>query len=152
VRDLTQCSIARALALLGEKWTLLVLREAFFGVRRFDDMADGLGAPRQVLADRLATLTGAGLLERVPYREPGQRARTEYRLTRMGLDLYPVLVALLEWGDRYLAGPDGPSMELRHRDCGEPVAAVLQCAAGHWVGSARDVRPSPARDIPLTRV
>src|SRR5918995_3853076 len=97
------CSIAASLAVLGEKWTLLVLRDAFNGVRRFEDMYQRIGAPRQVLSARLARLVEEGLLRKVPYREPGQRQRDEYRLTRMGLDLYPALVALMQWGDRHLA-------------------------------------------------
>lgn len=134
------CSIARALALVGEKWTFLVLREAFNGVRRFDDIRTRTGAPRQVLSNRLAELVDAGLLRRAPYREPGQRQRYEYRLTAMGLDLYPVLVSLLEWGDRYLAG-GGPPVLLTHRDCGELVGVALRCEAGHVIDSAREVRP-----------
>jgi len=135
------CSIARSLELVGEKWTFLVLREGFNGVRRFDDIRANTGAPRQVLSSRLASLIEAGLLRRTPYQEPGQRQRYEYRLTRMGLDLYPVLVALLQWGDRYLADEAGPLVELTHRDCGEHVGVALQCAAGHTLDSAREVRP-----------
>ena len=138
------CSIARTLDLIGEKWSLLVLREVFSGVRRFDDLRRRTGAPRQVLSARLGTLVDAGLLRRHPYREPGQRTRYEYRLTGAGMDLYPVLVSLLRWGDRYLVQPTGgPSVELTHRDCGEPVDLVLRCPAGHELTSARDVRPRP---------
>ncbi|MGH3716162.1 MAG: winged helix-turn-helix transcriptional regulator [Micromonosporaceae bacterium] len=135
------CSIARALALVGEKWTFLVLREAFNGVRRFDDILTRTGAPRQVLSNRLVQLVDAGLLRRAPYQEPGQRQRYEYRLTAMGLDLYPVLVSLLTWGDRYLAAGAGPPLLLTHRDCGEQVSVALHCAAGHRLESAREVRP-----------
>jgi DNA-binding HxlR family transcriptional regulator len=138
------CSIARTLELVGEKWSLLVLRDVFSGVRRFDDLRRRTGAPRQVLAARLTTLVDAGLLRRCPYREPGQRTREEYRLTEAGMDLYPVLVSLLRWGDRYLDQPTGgPNLELAHRDCGEPVDVVLRCRAGHEMSSARDVRPRP---------
>jgi DNA-binding HxlR family transcriptional regulator len=135
------CSIARTLALIGERWTMLVLREAFRGVRRFDDIRANTGAPRQVLSDRLATLVGHGVLRRVPYQVLGQRARHEYRLTRKGMELYPILVAIMRWGDRYLAGPDGPSVDLTHADCGAPVDVALRCADGHVLDSARDVRP-----------
>ena len=103
--DPDACSIARTLELVGEKWSLLVLREVFSGVRRFDDLRRRTGAPRQVLSARLGTLVDAGLLRRHPYQEPGQRTRDEYRLTTAGMDLYPVLVALLRWGDRYLVSP-----------------------------------------------
>jgi hypothetical protein len=79
----------------------------------------------------------------VPYREQGQRSRQEYRLTEAGLDLYPVLVALMQWGDRHAAGPAGPAALLTHRDCGEPVRLELTCAAGHRLASAREVTPLP---------
>jgi DNA-binding HxlR family transcriptional regulator len=141
--DTANCSIARTLQLIGEKWSLLVLRDVFSGVRRFEDMHRRIGAPRQVLSDRLNSLVEAGILRRRPYRETGQRTRYEYRLTKAGMDLYPVLVALLRWGDAYLGNPEGPSLELAHRDCGEEVDLVMRCRAGHDVPSAREVRPRP---------
>jgi len=137
------CSIAASLGVLGEKWTLLVLRDAFNGVRRFEDMYQRIGAPRQVLSARLARLVDEGVLRRVPYREPGQRQRDEYRLTQKGLDLYPVLVALMHWGDKWATTPNGPAVTLHHRDCGADVDLVLQCADGHQVAGAREVTPRP---------
>jgi DNA-binding HxlR family transcriptional regulator len=141
--DSANCAIGAAVGILGERSTFLVLREAFNGVRRFDDMQHRTGMPRQVLSQRLARLVAEGLLRKVPYREGGQRSRTEYRLTEKGLDLHPVLVALMEWGDRYEIGTEGPQVLLRHRDCGEPVALRMSCAAGHVLESARDVTPVP---------
>ena len=141
--DTANCAIGAAVAVIGEKWTFLVLREAFNGVRRFDDMQRRTGIPRQVLSSRLARLVGEGLLRKVPYQEAGQRSRGEYRLTSKGLDLYPVLVALMQWGDRYEVDPDGPPVLLRHRNCGEPVQLQLSCRAGHVLESARDVTPVP---------
>lgn len=137
------CTIGRAMAILGEKWTVVVLREVFTGVRRFDDMRQRTGIPRQVLANRLARLVDEDVLRRVPYREPGARVRHEYRLTDKGFDLYPVLVAVREWGDRYLADPEGPPLATVHRDCGAEVQARLHCTAGHDVESPRDVLPAP---------
>lgn len=137
------CTIARAMEILGERWTLVVLREVFTGVRRFDDMRVRTGIPRQVLTNRLATLVEQDVLGREPYREPGSRLRHEYRLTEKGLDLWPVLVAVLGWGDRYLAGPEGPPLSVAHRDCGAPVRAELRCAEGHDVDQPRDVVPRP---------
>jgi DNA-binding HxlR family transcriptional regulator len=137
------CTIGRAMAILGERWTLVVLREVFNGIRRFDDMREHAGVPRQVLADRLATLVGHGLLRREPYREPGARQRHEYRLTGKGFDLYPVLIAVKEWGDRYLVDPDGPPLTFAHRDCGAEVHPEIHCAAGHRVAEPRDVLPRP---------
>ncbi|BFU43749.1 winged helix-turn-helix transcriptional regulator [Krasilnikovia sp. MM14-A1004] len=137
------CTIGRAMAVLGERWTVVVLREVFIGNRRFDDMRARTGIPRQVLTNRLATLVASGLLRREPYREPGARVRHEYRLTGKGLDLYPVLIAVREWGDRYLAEPDGPPLVMEHRGCGAPVHGELRCAEGHHVDQYRDIMPRP---------
>ena len=141
--DAANCTIGAALAIVGEKWTFLVLREAFNGVRRFDDIRRRISAPRQILSDRLVRLVDEGLLRKVPYREPGQRSRSEYRLTEKGLALFPVMVALLEWGNTYAASPDGPVVELRHRDCGAPVRLELRCGEDHLVPSPRDITPIP---------
>lgn len=132
------CSIQRTLDVIGEKWTILVLREAFNGVRRFDQIRDHTGVSDPVLSDRLRKLVAAGVLEASTYREPGRRARNEYRLTEKGLDLYPVMIALLGWGDAYCADTEGPAIEVSHRGCGERVEAVVVCAAGHTLASARD--------------
>lgn len=141
--DTANCTIGAAVGAIGEKWTFLVLREAFNGVRRFDDMRRRTGMPRQVLSDRLARLVGEDLLRKVPYQDSGQRTRWEYRLTSKGRDLYPVLVAMLEWGNQHAVGPAGPQVEVRHRDCGEPVHLQLACAAGHVLADAREVTPVP---------
>jgi DNA-binding HxlR family transcriptional regulator len=141
--DSANCTIGATVGLIGERPTFLVLREAFSGVRRFADMQRRTGMPRQVLSDRLAHLVGEGLLRKVAYQESGQRSRYEYRLTEKGLDLYPVLVAMMEWGDRYGVGSAGPQVLLRHRDCGEPVELQMSCQAGHVLESAREVTPVP---------
>lgn len=140
------CSIGRTLDVLRDRWSFLVLREVFNGVRRFDDMRVRTSIPRAVLSDRLASLVDQGLLRRVPYREPGMRTRDEYRLTRKGLDLYPVLAAMLEWGNRYLADDDGPALELVHRGCGATMHLEIHCDAGHVVSEPREIltRPGPA--------
>ncbi len=141
--ETANCTIGAALAIVGEKWTFLVLREAFNGIRRFDDMRRRTGAPRQILSDRLARLVAEGLLRRAPYREDGQRTRYEYRLTEKGIDLFPVMVALLGWGDKHARPADGPAVLLTHRDCGAPVTLRLGCADGHQIESARQVTPVP---------
>jgi DNA-binding HxlR family transcriptional regulator len=143
------CTVARTLRLIGDRWSLLVLREAFNGVRRFDDLHRHLGIAPAVLSARLATLVGNGLLERVPYRELGQRVRDEYRLSARGWDLHPVVVALMAFGDKHLADPEGPPIELRHEECGAPVRITLTCAAGHHVDSPKqiDVTPGPSAVI-----
>jgi len=141
--DTATCNIAGALAIVGEKWTFLVLREAFNGIRRFDDMQRRTGAPRQVLSSRLSHLVAEGILRKSPYQEPGQRPRSEYRLTEKGIDLFPVIAALLAWGDKHASAPGGPTVLLTHRDCGAAVGLQLACADGHLLGSARDVTPVP---------
>lgn len=137
------CSVAATLAIVGEKWTLLVLREAFYGLRRFDDILQGVGCAKNLLAERLRRLVEHGVLEQVPYREPGQRERHEYRLTERGLELFPILVALMQWGDRWLVGKAGAPVLLEHHDCGAKIRAELRCTAGHGPLSARDSRPRP---------
>lgn len=146
--DTAGCSIQRTLDIIGEKWTILILREAFNGVRRFDQIRDHVGVSDPVLSDRLRKLIASGVLEARPYREPGKRARKEYRLTEKGLDLYPVMISLLRWGDEHCTGPDGPPIDVRHRDCGEPVAAVVQCAAGHTLASPRESETRPLTRTP----
>src|ERR1700731_2295957 len=125
--DSANCAIGATVGLIGERPTFLVLREAFNGVRRFADMQRRTGMPRQVLSDRLARLVEEGLLRKVPYQESGQRVRYEYRLTDKGLDLYPVLVALMEWGDRHAVGAAGPQGLLQHPDRGGPGPRPRDC-------------------------
>jgi len=145
-RDLhsSRCSVARTAALVGDTWTVLVLRDLFNGIRRFDDLASHLGIARNVLTRRLTALTDAGLVDRVPYREPGRRERHEYRLTAAGRDLRPVILAMLEYGDRHLAGPDGPPTRIEHGDgCGTPVHVEVRCAQGHLVEPGTRLRTVP---------
>ncbi len=140
------CTLGRAMAILGERWTVVVLREVFLGVRRFDDIRRHSGIPRQVLANRLGTLVDHGILHRVPYRADGARTRHEYRLTEQGLELQPIMLAITQWGDRYLADPEGPPTLFRHRGgCEEPVHVEIHCGAGHRVDDPREVatRPGP---------
>jgi DNA-binding HxlR family transcriptional regulator len=127
-----RCTIAASLDVLTTRSAFLILREAFYGTTRFDDFAERAGISEPVAAARLRELVDEGLLEREDYRDPGQRTRQRYRLTDKGADLFPALAALMQWGDRWLDDRGGP-VELRHRDCGEPVAVELRCAAGHAV-------------------
>jgi DNA-binding HxlR family transcriptional regulator len=129
-----RCTIAKSLDVVSTRSALLIMREAFYGTTRFDDFAERVGISEPVAAARLRDLVEEGLLEREDYREPGQRTRQQYRLTPKGADLFPVLVALMKWGDRWLDDRGGP-IELLHRDCGEPVDVSLHCAAGHEVQS-----------------
>jgi DNA-binding HxlR family transcriptional regulator len=122
------CTIAKAMDVVGNRSAILLMREAFYGTTRFDDFAHRVGVSEPVAAARLKELVELGLLERHPYQEPGQRTRLEYRLTDRGADLFPVLVALMQWGDRWL-GQAG--VEMQHHTCGGAVRAELRCEKGH---------------------
>ncbi|WP_369241671.1 winged helix-turn-helix transcriptional regulator [Streptomyces sp. R21] len=140
------CTVQRTLDLVGEKWTLLILRDAFNGVRRFDDFHRHVGLSEAVLAGRLRKLVEAGVLAAVPYQERGSRTRNEYRLTGKGRDLWPVLVALRQWGESYVADPEGPVLEVRHSECDAPVRVVVECSCEHVALTPTEVtvRPGPA--------
>jgi DNA-binding HxlR family transcriptional regulator len=141
-----RCSIDAAVSLVSTRSAILILREACYGTRRFEDFVARVGVTEAVAAARLRELTEAGLLTREPYREPGQRTRHEYHLTQMGIDLFPALVALAQWGDKYLAGSSGPPLLWRHDGCGAPVSAKVCCAKGHEVPVAEfAVRVAPRR-------
>ncbi|MGN6149205.1 MAG: winged helix-turn-helix transcriptional regulator [Rhizomicrobium sp.] len=137
------CSLARSLAVIGDRWTLLVLREAFLRTRRFDEFEKKLGIARRVLSERLAMLVEEGILKKVPYQE--NPPRYEYRLTDKGLDLYPVIISLVHWGDRHYAGKKGPPMLHAHKSCGHDFKSVVTCSECGEALNARDVavRPGP---------
>ena len=132
VIDSERCSIAGALDALGDTWSILVLRELFFGVRRFNDMQNDLGISRSVLTDRLARLVELGVVRTHPYQEPGEHVRHEYRVTRKGVGLLPVMVALMEWGDEYVNDGEGP-VSLHERATGDEVRVELRTVAGRRV-------------------
>jgi DNA-binding HxlR family transcriptional regulator len=115
------CAIARSLGVLGERWTFLILREASLGADRFSQFREALGVAPDVLAERLSTLVAYGVMEKVPYQEPGERARASYRLTPPGEELTVVLAALQQWGDEHLPWPEGPSTLRRTKDSDLPV-------------------------------
>jgi DNA-binding HxlR family transcriptional regulator len=130
------CSVAQCLEVVGEWWSMLVVRDAFLGVTRFDDFQQRLGISRNVLNQRLTRLVEAGVLRRVPYSE--HPPRFDYRLTDKGRDLWPVLTAMRQWGDRH-AAPGGPPVEIVHKACGHAADAVMTCGAcGEPIGP-RDV-------------
>jgi DNA-binding HxlR family transcriptional regulator len=137
------CTIEAALNVVGDRQTFLILREILTGKRRFSEILELTGLSRQVLSDRLAKLLEQGLVRQHTYRAPGSRTRAEYRLTDKGFDLYPVVLALLEWGNRYECGPDGPLVKYVHRDCGAEIHLVPRCEAGHDVMQPRDAMPRP---------
>ena len=127
--DPHQCSIIATLGALGDTWSILVLRELFYGVRRFNDIQTELGISRSVLTERLNRLVELGVVRAVPYQEPGERARKEYRLTRKGVALLPAMVSLMQWGDEYVNGGEGP-VTLRHHRTGASVRVELRTDDG----------------------
>ena len=137
------CSLARTLAVIGDRWTLLILRDAFLRVRRFEDFEKSLRIARRVLSERLALLVEEGILSKVAYQE--RPVRYEYRLSDKGLDLYPALISLVHWGDKHYAGKDGPPVLHTHHACGHDFRSVLTCSeCGEKVG-ARDVTARTTR-------
>jgi DNA-binding HxlR family transcriptional regulator len=151
-QDPGNCSIGRSLELLAQPWVLLILREVVRGVGRFGDIQFRLNVSRSVLADRLEQLVASGVLDKVPYQEAGRRQRHEYVLTEKGTDLIPVLTAFRQWGDQYLADPEGPSMLNAHAGCGAPTSLAYVCAAGHRLTGPAEIerRPGPSAR-PLAR-
>jgi DNA-binding HxlR family transcriptional regulator len=127
------CSIARSLEVLGERWTLLILREAFGGTTRFADFRSALGVAPDVLSNRLATLVDTGVLEKQPYREPGARVRDSYHLTPAGRELQVVLGALQQWGDEHLPFELGPTVVRRTVDGDRPVHVAFVDDTGREV-------------------
>jgi DNA-binding HxlR family transcriptional regulator len=154
--DAEACSLARTLSIMGDRWTLLILRDCFLRIRRFDDFQERLGIGRPILADRLQKLVAADILAKVPYQE--RPVRFEYRLTSKGLDLYPVIISLVHFGDQHLAGPEGRPVLHRHTACGNLFDPVLVCSAcGEPVGprdivvepgpGAKERSPVPSGDV-----
>lgn len=139
--DREACSLARAMAVVGDRWTLLVLREAFLRVRRFDEFQARLGIARRVLTERLKHLVDHGVLEKIAYSQTP--LRHEYRLTEKGLGLYPVIISLLHWGDAHYAGKKGPPLLHRHNACGHDFHSVLTCSECGEALGPRDVTPHP---------
>jgi DNA-binding HxlR family transcriptional regulator len=140
------CSIAGTLELLGERWTLLVIRDVFTGKRRFDQIQENLGVARNVLSARLAWLVEEGILEQRRYSE--RPPRHEYFLTEKGLDLWPVMISLLHWGDRHLEWPDGPPVVVVHRECGGRVDDRRICERCGRHLQVREARAVPGPGAP----
>jgi DNA-binding HxlR family transcriptional regulator len=143
-RDTTNCSIARTLEVVGEKWTLLILREVWYGASRFSDLERILGCPRNLLAERLRKLVEHAILSTEPYQDAGTRSRLRYVITPKGNDLAPAVLALLHWGDRYRADPAGPAIVTRHHTCGAPLSVQIRCEHNHHVSPTEiDSTPGP---------
>lgn len=143
--DMENCGIKRALDVLGEKWTLLILREAIYGLTRFDDFARALRCGRGVLSSRLKTLVAADIFQKRDYAEPGSRSRAEYHLTAKGRDLYPALLALSQWSDRWNLPAEGPAALATERDSRRAVKVVITSRADVRALTIDDleIRPGP---------
>ncbi len=141
--DLAQepCSVARSVAVIGDRWTLMILRDCFLGIRRFEAFQARLGISRTIISDRLKLLTEEGVLRRVPYQE--NPTRFEYRLTDKGLELHPVVMAIVHWGDRHYAGEAGPPLLHRHKGCGCDFHPVQTCSECGEPVQAREVETRP---------
>jgi DNA-binding HxlR family transcriptional regulator len=144
--DSQVCSIAGALEVVGERWSLLIVRDVFLGLRRFDEIQENLGIARNVLQARLTRLQEHGVIEKRLYKE--RPPRYEYRLTDKGLDLWPTMVALMQWGNRYAELPSGPPVLLEHRGCGGTVDEHRVCEACGAKLSVRDARAIPGPGAP----
>ncbi|HUA11951.1 MAG TPA: helix-turn-helix domain-containing protein [Solirubrobacteraceae bacterium] len=141
--DNQSCSVAGALAVVGERWSLLIVRNIFLGLRRFDEIQAQLGIARNVLDSRLRRLVAEGVIERRLYSTRPERF--EYRLTEKGLDLWPTVVALMQWGDRYAPPPGGPAVLIEHRGCGGALDEHRECTR---CGARVEVREAVARPGP----
>lgn len=140
------CPIARTADLIGEGWTLLIMREACLGTRRFEDFQRTLGISRNILTLRLNALTDEGLLTRTRYQE--RPVRHEYRLTGKGRDVYPILAAMAAFGDKWLLGDDRPPLVLRHTSCDHDMHAVITCSECAQPLDVRQVRARPGPGYP----
>jgi DNA-binding HxlR family transcriptional regulator len=135
------CSVARTVAVIGDRWTLLILRDCFLGVRRFEAFQARLGISRTIIAERLTLLVDEGVLAKVAYQD--RPVRHEYRLTDKGLALHPVVMSIVHWGDRFYAGEAGAPLLHRHKACGHDFHPEMTCSeCGEAVGP-RDVEPHP---------
>ena len=137
------CSVARSLAVIGDRWTLMILRDCFLGVRRFEAFEQRLGISRSIIAERLKVLTDEGVLRKAAYQ--ANPVRHEYRLTDKGLALHPVIMAIVHWGDVHYADADGPPLVHRHRACGCDFAPVVVCSECREAVTARDVEVRPGQ-------
>jgi DNA-binding HxlR family transcriptional regulator len=146
---LREDSVGRALGVIGDHWTLMILREALFGVRRYGQLARNLGIPRPTLSARLRSMVDSGLLERVAY--TSEPERHEYRLSKAGRDLLPAAVLLMRWADEHLAGPEGPPIVLRHHDCDGLADPALTCGRCGGEITAHNVTPEPGPGFADTR-
>jgi DNA-binding HxlR family transcriptional regulator len=139
------CSVARALAVIGDRWTLMVLRDCFLSIRRFEQFQERLGISRSIIAERLKLLVDEGVLRKDAYQQ--KPVRFEYRLTAKGLALHPVMMAIVHWGDEHYAGETGPPLIHRHRACGHDFHPVMTCSeCGEPIG-ARDVEVRGAVEV-----
>jgi len=131
------CSVARTIEVIGDRWIFLIIREAFFGIKTYEEFQKNLRIATNILSDRLKTLVHNGIFERI--QNPDDGRRFVYKLTEKGLDLYPITLSLMNWGDRWLAGEEEPPLILYHQNCGHSLEPVMNCAHCGENIHARDV-------------
>lgn len=135
-----QCSLVKVIELFGDQWMLLIMRHVFYGRNHFDQFVDELSISRSVLSNRLEKLVNYAILEKVPYKEQGQRTRQTYELTPQGLQLFPALIALMQWGDKYLSDAPEPPLQLFHLECGASLQVKFVCDEGHVIEDYRQIK------------
>ena len=138
------CSVARALSVFGDRWTMLILRNAFMGIRRFDDFQRSLGLTRHVLSERLKRLVEHGILAKVPY--VARQERFEYQLTEKGVELYPVMLSMVQWADKWMDMGLGKPVEFIHKSCAKPLNTKMVCVECEQAVHIKDVRMAEALD------
>lgn len=142
------CSIARTVSVIGDRWTLMILRDCFAGLKRFEEFQSRLGISRTIIANRLKLLTDEGVLEKTAYQS--RPDRYEYSLTQKGLDLFPVLITIVDWGDRHVESPSGPPLVRRHTVCGHDFHAVMTCSECNETLRLTDVEAHKSQHTPTT--
>ncbi len=138
IQDEMDCSLVRTIDVIGDRWSLLILREAFFGVKRYDVFQSNLGIATNILSDRLKGLVKSSILLRI--KDPDDARRFIYRFTEKGIDLYSIVLAMIKWGDRWTAGEEGPPLLLYHQTCGQRLEATMCCSHCGETVHAREVR------------
>jgi DNA-binding HxlR family transcriptional regulator len=138
IRDRINCSLVRTIDVIGDRWSLLILREAFFGTKRFDIFQSNLGIATNILSERLKELVKGEILQRI--KDPDDARRFIYRFTKRGLDLYPIVLAMINWGDRWTSEEKGPPLLLYHKTCGHHLEAMMCCSNCGERVHAREVR------------
>lgn len=140
------CSLVKVIELFNDKWMFLIMRHIFYGRNQFDQFVEELSISRSVLSTRLDKLTNYSILEKVPYKKEGQRTRHVYEFTPQGLQLFPALIALMQWGDTYLSNSPEPPLQFSHKECGSALLVKFTCDKGHIINDYRQIHAKKGGD------